>query len=464
MEIFGTDGVRGKANVFPMTAEMALKIGKAAGILLREKCEGKKIKVILGKDTRLSGYLIESALTAGLVSVGVKVYLVGPMPTPAIAHLTKSFAADAGIVISASHNPYEDNGIKFFDKNGWKLGDSLTRRIEKLILEEIDTSEFVGSKIGRADRIDDARGRYIEYVKSSVSNRSLEGLKVVLDCANGAAYHIAKFILKELGAEVVVLNASPNGLNINNGCGATHPEVISAAVIEHNADCGIALDGDADRIIMCDELGNVLDGDFIVAIAAKALKESGKLHMNTVVRTVMVNMGFVAAMKDIGVNVVQTAVGDKHVLSKMREGSYSVGGEQSGHIAFLEHSTTGDGMLSGLKILDIMKRSGKKLSALASVMRKFPQVIINVPIVRKVPFESISALSEELDFVRRELGETGKVLVRYSGTQMLCRVTLQGKDESEIHKFAEKISAILLEQIGEKGETRSNVAVAQQAH
>ncbi|MBT4604585.1 phosphoglucosamine mutase [archaeon] len=440
MKLFGTDGIRGKANVYPITAEMALKLGKAVGIVFRN---GKKTKtkIIIGKDTRLSCYLIESALVAGLVSVGVDAYLVGPMPTPAVAHLTKSFAADAGIVITASHNPYMDNGIKFFDRHGWKIDNETINKIEELTLQEnISTQNITGDQIGQAHRIDDARGRYIEFAKNSINNRSLAGIKVVLDCANGAAYNIAKFILKELGAQVITLNASPNGRNINDNCGATHPELIAKEVINHNANCGIALDGDADRIVMVDENGNVLDGDFIIAIAANYLKQTNSLTNNTVIQTVMVNQGFVSSMNQLGIKTIQTKVGDKHVLKKMRELGAVLGGEQSGHIAFLEHCTTGDGMITGLKILDIMQKTQKPLSELSKVMTKFPQVLINLEVKQKPALESLSTLNQLITNAKNQLQDTGKVLVRYSGTQMQLRVMVQGQDKEQITILAQEIA------------------------
>ncbi|MBU1974593.1 MAG: phosphoglucosamine mutase, partial [Nanoarchaeota archaeon] len=336
-KLFGTDGIRGKANTYPMTVDIALKVGKAAGIILRN---GKKCKVVIGKDTRLSGYMIESALAAGLLSMGIEVYFVGPMPTPAIAHITRSFAADAGVVISASHNPYEDNGIKFFDAHGFKLPDDVEEKIEQLALSDLNTDNITGEDVGKAHRISDARGRYIEFAKNSIKNMSLKGLKIVLDCANGAAYHVTKYILTELGAEVILKNTFPNGKNINERCGALYPELLRDDVLLENADLAIALDGDADRVIMLDEKGEVVCGDRMMGIVALEMLREGTLKQNTLVTTVMSNLGLTKAIESAGGKVVQTKVGDRYVVEEMRKNDYNLGGEQSGHIIFLDHTTT----------------------------------------------------------------------------------------------------------------------------
>ena len=444
-KLFGTDGVRGKANVYPMTVDVALKIGKAAGLVFKN---GHKSKVIIGKDTRLSGYMIESALAAGLLSMGIEVYFVGPMPTPAIAHITKSFAADAGVVISASHNPYEDNGIKFFDANGFKLPDSTEEKIEQLALSDLNTENITGEEIGQAHRINDARGRYIEFAKNSIRNMSLKGLKIVLDCANGAAYHVTKYILTELGAEVILKNTFPNGKNINEKCGAMHPELLKDDVLLENADLAIALDGDADRVIMLDEKGQVVCGDGMMAIAALELLREGKLKQNTLVTTVMSNLGLVKAIEQAGGRVIQTKVGDRYVVEEMRRNGYNLGGEQSGHIIFLDHSTTGDGTISALQILRTMKKTGKKLSELASVIEMYPQVMVNVQVKEKKPVEEMPLVSSKIKEIEQILGTEGRVLVRYSGTSNKLRVMLEGKVKEEIENYANIIAEEVRKEVG----------------
>lgn len=449
-KLFGTDGVRGKANTFPMTADMALKLGQSAGLVFRkhrQKCGG--IKAVIGKDTRRSGYMFEYALTAGLCSVGIDVYLVGPMPAPAIAHLTKSFAADLGIVISASHNSADDNGIKFFDASGFKLPDDFEEELEAMMDSEINTEDITCDVVGKAHRIDDAAGRYIEYTKNSIKNKSLEGIKIVLDCANGAAYKVAPLIFRELGADVIVLNNKPDGSNINDGCGSQHPEVIRAGVLGHKADIGIALDGDADRVIMVDEKGNDVDGDHLIAMCAIDMKRRAKLNKDTVVVTVMANIGFDMAMKNNGIKVVKTKVGDRYVVEEMRDNDYMLGGEQSGHIIFFNRSTTGDGTLSALQVLALMKYSGKQLSKLAECMYSYPQVLKNVMVTERKPLEEMPKVQEVIKDIETKLGSDGRVLVRYSGTENKCRVMLEGKDESEIDVFCDKIVDAIKKEIGE---------------
>ena len=448
-KLFGTDGIRGKSNTFPMTADLALKLGQAAAAVFKRHLNKEKITAVIGKDTRKSGYLFEYALTSGLCSMGVDVYLVGPMPTPAIAHLTKSFAADFGIVISASHNPATDNGIKFFDTDGFKLPDEVEEEIESLMDSNIDTSEINGTAVGKAKRIDDAAGRYIEYTKNSIKNKLLAGLKIILDCANGAAYKVAPLIFRELGAEVIVLNNSPDGLNINEQCGSLHPDVIKSAVLGRKADIGIALDGDADRVIMVDEKGNDVDGDHIMAMCALDMKNRGKLNKNTVVVTVMTNIGFDIAMKKAGINVVKTKVGDRYVVEEMRQNDYSLGGEQSGHIIFFNRSTTGDGTLSALQVLALMKHSRKKLSDLAKIMASYPQTLVNIMVRQKKPIEKMLGVCEAIAGAEKRLGSDGRVLVRYSGTENKCRVMLEGRDENEINLLADNIALKIKEEIGE---------------
>ncbi|MBD3203606.1 phosphoglucosamine mutase [Candidatus Woesearchaeota archaeon] len=446
-KLFGTDGVRGCANKYPITAEMALKIGKAAAVVLKKSA--KNPKFIIGKDTRLSGYMLEYALTSGITSIGADVLLVGPLPTPAVAHLTRSFAADAGIMISASHNPAEDNGIKLFDKNGFKLPDEVEEKIEKMIfIKNLSEHNVSSLKIGRAYRIDDAQGRYIEYAKASVNNISLKGLKVVVDCANGAGYKVSPTIFRELGADVVVINNSPDGLNINKDSGALHPEILKAAVLGHQADIGISLDGDADRIISVDEKGNILDGDILMAVSALHMKNKGKLKNNTVVVTKYTNLGFDDLMKKNSIKVVRVKNGDRYVIEEMRKNNFNLGGEQSGHIIFSDYNSTGDGTISGLQILRIMKLTGKKLSELSSEFERYPQVLLNVDISEKKTFKKIPGFSKKLKQAEKQLKENGRVFVRYSGTQDVCRIMVEGKDKDQINGLANQLKKIIKKEIG----------------
>ena len=447
-KLFGTDGIRGVANIFPMTPEMVLSIGKATAHVFKEKCGKEKPKFVIGKDTRLSGYMIENALASGIVSVGADVLLVGPMPTPAIAYLTKSLNADAGIVLSASHNPAEDNGIKIFSENGHKLSDNVEDEIEKYVLSgKIKTEHIKGDLIGKAHRVDDAKERYIEFAKASVESMSMKGLRVILDCANGAAYNTAPHILSELGAEVVVLNDRPDGLNINLDCGALHPEKMMEVVKEENAHIGIALDGDADRVIVCDENGRSVDGDHIIAICAINMKEKGALRKNSVVVTIMANKGFDIAMAKERIKVVKTKVGDRYVVDEMRKKGYVLGGEQSGHIIFSNYTTTGDGMISALQLLRIMKERGEKLSKLAECMTSLPQVLVNVDVKEKKDISKLK-VNKNIKDAESKLGEKGRVLVRYSGTQNLCRIMIEGENKREIQKIANDIAKTMKKELG----------------
>ncbi len=437
-KLFGTDGVRGKANIYPMNAETALKLGKAAATVFMN---GKKRhKIVIGKDTRISCYMIENALTSGILSMGVDVLLVGPMPTPAISHLTKSFAADAGIVISASHNPAEDNGIKFFDSNGFKLSDETEKKIEELAFSEIEVGHITGELLGRAKRIDDAQGRYIEFAKNSINNLSLKGLKIVLDCANGAAYKVSPLIFEELGAQIITINNNPNGLNINDECGALHPEQMKKFVMQYEADIGIALDGDADRVIMVDENANEVDGDEIMAMCGIYMKKKGILNKNTITATILSNIGLEIAMKEKGIAITRTLVGDRHVIEEMRKNNYNLGGEQSGHIIFLDYTKTGDGTISALQVLRIMKETGKKLSELAKCMKKFPQVNVNVDVKKRIDFETMPNVVEKINKTKKKLKNNGRVIVRYSGTQNVARIMVEGDNEKEIKKYAKEIA------------------------
>ena len=447
-KLFGTDGIRGVANIFPMTPEMVLSIGKATAHVFKEKCGKEKPKFVIGKDTRLSGYMIENALASGIVSVGADVLLVGPMPTPAIAHLTKTLNADAGIVLSASHNPAEDNGIKIFSENGHKLSDNVEDEIEKYVLSgKIKTEHIKGDLIGKAHRVDDAKERYIEFVKASVESMSLKGLRVILDCANGAAYNTAPHILSELGAEVVVLNDRPDGLNINLDCGALHPEKMMEIVKKEKAHIGIALDGDADRVIVCDENGRSVDGDHIIAICAINMKEKGILKKNSVVVTIMANKGFDIAMAKERIKVVKTKVGDRYVVDEMRKKGYVLGGEQSGHIIFSNYTTTGDGMISALQLLRIMKERREKLSKLAECMTSLPQVLVNVDVKEKKDISKLK-VNKNIKDAESKLGEKGRVLVRYSGTQNLCRIMIEGENKREIQKIANDIAKTMKKELG----------------
>lgn len=447
--LFGTDGVRGVANIPPMTTETAMQLGRAAAYVFKNG--HKRHRLVIGKDTRLSGYMLENALVAGICSMGVDVLQVGPLPTPGIAFITSSMRADAGVVISASHNPYQDNGIKFFSRDGFKLPDDLEMKLEELVVStEIDTLRPIAEDVGKAFRIDDAVGRYVVFLKNTFPrDLDLQGLKIVLDCAHGAAYRVAPAVLEELGAEVVALGVKPNGININDGCGSTYPEVISKAVVEHGADLGIALDGDADRVIFVDESGREVDGDHIMAICGAEMIKAGQLNKNTVVATVMSNMGFEIAMKQLGGKVVRTAVGDRYVVEEMRRCGYNLGGEQSGHMIFLDHNTTGDGVLSALQVLAIVQRSGKPLSELARVMTSLPQVLVNVRVRQKTDLREIPEIRQAIEEIETDLGDNGRVLIRYSGTEPLLRIMIEGQDQQSIERQAEEIAELSKKHLGE---------------
>ncbi len=448
-KLFGTDGIRGIANNYPMTPEMITKIGKAIAHYFKEKNGKPRHKIVIGKDTRLSGYMVEYALTSAICSAGVNVMLVGPMPTPAIAHLTKSLNCDAGIVLSASHNPAQDNGIKIFDENGFKLSDEAEEKIESYVFsEEINNDHIKGMLIGKTYRIDDARGRYIEFAKSSIKSLSLCGLKVVLDCANGAAYHIAPAILHELGADVVMLNCNPDGLNINLNCGATHPEVIQQKVKEVGADIGIALDGDADRAIFCDENGELVDGDKIMAIAAIQFMKNNKLNRNTLVVTDYSNLGINTAIENAGGSVVRVQNGDRYVAEEMRKNNYVIGGEKSGHIIFGRYSTTGDGVITCLQMLNILKKTGSRLSELAQCMQELPQIFVNIDVREKKRFDEMPGVYAKIKDAENKLNGNGRLLLRYSGTQNMCRVMVEGMNKELITQIAEDIKNEIAKEVG----------------
>jgi phosphoglucosamine mutase len=447
-KLFGTDGIRGPVNEFPITAEIALRMGKAVANVLRSSGPDRN-RVLIGKDTRISGYMLETALTSGLVSMGMDVLLVGPLPTPAVAHLTKSMGAAAGIMITASHNPYEDNGLKIFGPDGYKLTDEHEALVERHILGlEPETAPLPPARIGKAHRIDDARGRYIEFAKHTADNISLRGLKVVVDCGHGAAYFIAPLIFKELGAEVITTGIHPDGLNINHGCGALHPEHAGELVRKHNADLGISLDGDADRVIFTDASGQVVSGDRILALCAISLKEQGKLRKDTLVATVMSNLGLREAMKQHGIAVKTTAVGDRHVIECIRQNGYSFGGENSGHLIFADHATTGDGILSALQVLRMMRGRDATIAQLATVMHEYPSQLANLPVPAKPPLDSLPNLQRLMEAATAEFGDMGRHLIRYSGTENKIRVLVEHREAQACQAWVERFSAAIRQEIG----------------
>jgi phosphoglucosamine mutase len=443
-KLFGTDGVRGKANVHPMTAEVALALGQAVAHVLRVP-GGERRRIIIGKDTRLSGYLFEDALAAGICAMGVDVIQVGPMPTPGMAFLAQDMRCHAGVMISASHNAYHDNGIKFFTSDGYKLPDAVEERIEALIASgELARLRPGPDEIGRARRIDDAEGRYVVFLKNTFPRSlSLDGLRVVLDCANGAAYKVGPTVLRELGAEVFALGVKPDGRNINEGCGSLHPERTAEKVREVRADVGIALDGDADRAILVDERGEVVDGDSLLAIFARDLQGRGALAGGKVVGTVMCNLGLEKALEAMGAGLLRTQVGDRYVVEAMRSGGYNLGGEPSGHIIFLDHNTTGDGLISALQTLAIMRRQDKPLSELHEGFERYPQVLLNVEVVKKRPIESLPSVVEAVRRVEAEFAGRGRVLIRYSGTEPKARVMVEGEDEGHVNRVAADLAGEL---------------------
>jgi phosphoglucosamine mutase len=442
-KLFGTDGVRGVANVHPMTAEVVMQLGRALAYLIRNG--NHRHRVIVGKDTRLSGYLLEQALSAGIMSMGVDVVLVGPLPTPAIANLTTSMRADAGAVISASHNPYQDNGIKFFWRDGFKLPDETEATIEAMIADNsIDHLRPTATKIGGAVRLDDAVGRYIVFLKNTFPRElTLEGLTLVADCANGAAYKVLPHVLEELGAKVIKLGVNPNGRNINDKCGALHPEGLAAAVKKNGANLGIAVDGDADRLIVVDEKGEVVDGDALMAICTGELVRRKALAKRTLVATVMSNVGLERAVAPWGVKVLRTKVGDRYVVEEMRKNGYSFGGEQSGHLVFLDHATTGDGTLAALQALAVMCRQGKSMSELKQIFEAVPQTLLNVEVKQKRDLEELPDVMKAIREVEKKLRAEGRVLVRFSGTEPKARVLIEGPDAKKNKAFAEEIGGAL---------------------
>ena len=445
--LFGTDGIRGVANLYPLTPEFAFRLGRAATAFFKK--DEKKPFLAIGRDTRLSGPMLEESLASGISSAGGDVFKLGVLPTPAIAHLTKSLKADAGIVISASHNPYYDNGIKFFSRRGFKLSDDYEIRIEELLLKKKRVPRPTRRGIGRIYSIDNAFRRYEEFaLKSFPPGLNLRGYKIVVDCANGATYRVAPQILRELGAEVIVLYNSPDGTNINRKCGSLYPEVVRSEVLKKRADVGISLDGDGDRVILIDEKGEVVDGDQVMTLCAQELIKKRRLHKKTLVATVMSNLGLDLALERMGGKVIRTPVGDRHVLDKMLKEKLNLGGEQSGHIIFLEHNTTGDGIITALQILSIMKKRKKPLSELAQIMEKFPQVLVNVRIKKKKDPMKVLEIKKEIERAGEKLGSGGRILVRPSGTEPLIRVMIEGKDKKEIETIARNISKVIHKKLG----------------
>ena len=440
---FGTDGMRGVANTAPMTSETVTRLGMA--IAARLRAPGRHTRIAIGKDTRLSGYMFESALASGIVSIGADVWLTGPLPTPGIAFITSSMRCDAGVVISASHNPYQDNGIKVFARDGFKLPDEVEMEIEALMDDPaLDAQRAKPEEVGYARKIEDSRGRYVVYCKATFpSELTLDGLRIVVDGAHGAAYKVGPSVFEELGAKVIAIHTNPNGKNINDRAGALHPDAMAEAVRLHDAHIGIAFDGDADRLVLCDEHGEIVDGDAVMALCAIEMLERNRLAHKTLVTTVMSNLGLELAMKRAGGKLVRTAVGDRYVVEEMRRGGYNLGGEQSGHLVFLDHATTGDGIVAALRVLAVMVQKQKPLSELAKVMTKSPQVLINTKVDRKIPLAQLPGVSAMIKDVETALGEEGRVLVRYSGTESKVRVMIEGPNQDQLTAWANDIAEAL---------------------
>jgi len=453
--IFGTDGVRGRANQEPVTAETALKLGRAAAHVFKnlnpESRSREKHRIVIGKDTRLSGYMLENALASGILSMGVDVLLIGPLPTPGVARITLALRADAGMVITASHNPYHDNGIKFFRHDGYKLDDSIEAQIEEFVSSgQIDNIRPTADAIGKAVRIDDALGRYVEFVKRSFPRgQTLEGMRIVVDCAHGAAYKSTPVALRELGAEVIAYGDQPDGKNINSNCGSIHPQYLCHKVEKHTAQIGIAHDGDADRVLLCDENGKLIDGDDILAICALDLLKNGELRDNTLVGTVMTNSGLKAAITEAGGTLIRTDVGDKHIIDAMLKDGYNLGGEPSGHIVFGDHSTAGDGLVAALQILRIMKTTGQPLSRLAQCWTRHPQVLTNISVKEKKPFEELNGVMDLVHEAEADLARNGsRLLLRYSGTEPKARLLLEGPEDATLQEWNKKIAGAIKAQLG----------------
>ena len=446
--LFGTDGIRGVANADPMTGEMAMQLGRAIAHIFKD-VKGRH-RVVVGKDTRLSGYMLETALASGVCSMGADVMLVGPLPTPGIAFITTSMRANAGVVISASHNPYYDNGIKVFSQDGFKLPDEMEHMIEELILSNhLDSLRPTASAVGKAHRIDDAVGRYVVFLKNTFPNHlTLDGLRIALDCANGAAYRVAPTVFEELGAEVITIGVEPDGENINKNCGSLHPEAVSRLLLEKEADIGIALDGDADRIVFVDRKGRQVDGDYILAICALQLLSQNRLRKRTLVTTVMSNIGLDKTIQKAGGKVIRTQVGDRYVVEEMVRGKFNLGGEQSGHTIFLDYNTTCDGVLTALQVLAIMKQKERSLDELTQVMEPFPQVLHNVEVKEKKNLSDIPEIEKKIRGIEKTLGDSGRILVRYSGTEPLLRIMIEGENETRLRGFAEDLAQLVKKYLG----------------
>jgi phosphoglucosamine mutase len=438
-QLFGTDGIRGKANVYPMTPDLVLRLGQAIGLFF--KSERTHPKILIGKDTRKSGYMLEQALCSGICSVGVDAYFLGPLPTPGIAYLTRGMRASAGVVISASHNPFQDNGIKLFSADGYKLPDSDEEQIEHLITDVVSSQELpTGTKLGNAHRIDDAIGQYAVYLKEQFPKHlTLDGLRIVVDCANGASYKVAPKVFTELGAEVFLHGVEPDGTNINLHCGALEPEALRERVLLYKADIGVALDGDSDRLLLVDHRGEVVDGDEIMAICGSRMIGKGHLNHNTLVSTVMSNMGLDIALAKAGGKVARAKVGDRYVMEEMVKGGFNFGGEQSGHLIFRDSATTGDGILAALHVLEIMIEEGKSVCDLKKCMERLPQILKNVNVKRKVPLEQLPDLSKMIHAFGDKLGKKGRILFRYSGTEDVARIMVEGADAQEIETMAAEL-------------------------
>jgi len=444
---FGTDGIRGKANVYPISPDLVLKLGQAIGLHFKDAQTHPKI--LIGKDTRRSGYMLEQALSAGICSVGVDTSFLGPLPTPGIAYLTRGMRATAGIVLSASHNPFYDNGIKIFSSNGYKLPDEVELAIEKLLDNpNLAVNLPTGAKIGRASRVDDAIGQFAVYLKEQFPKHlTLEGMRIVIDCANGAAYRVAPKVFTELGAEVFQIGVDPDGTNINNGCGALYPQKLQERVMLYKADIGLAFDGDADRLVVVDNKGDIVDGDEIMAICALRMIKQNKLNHNTLVSTVMSNGGLEIALAKVGGKVVRAQVGDRYVMEQMISGNYNLGGEQSGHLIFKDSATTGDGVLAGLAVLQAVLEEEKPVSELRKCMEKLPQILKNVEVKEKIPLEKLPELSSAIAKAEKKLGANGRVLFRYSGTESKARIMVEGSDKKDIETMASELCQVTISTI-----------------
>ncbi len=445
--IFGTDGIRGVANIEPMTVEMALRVGRAIGYLFRNSSKGR---IIIGKDTRLSGYMLEAALVAGICSMGSDAILLGPFPTPGIGFITKDMRADAGVVISASHNPYQDNGIKVFNREGMKLSDEMEKELEELVFSgKIDHVRPTATHIGKAYRVVDALGRYIVHLKRTFpSGLSLDGIKIVIDCAHGATYKVAPAVFSELGAQVVVMNCAPDGTNINRECGAVYPQAMASRVAKEGAHIGVAFDGDGDRAILADEDGRILDGDYVLSICGLDLLKSGTLPKRTVVATVMSNMGLEFTLAPYQGRVLRTTVGDRYVFEEMEREGCALGGEASGHVIFRDHASTGDGIITALQVLKVMIKRNASLSMLSREVIRLPQVHRSLPVTRTPPLESLPEVQRELEWARGVLREKGRVLVRYSGTEPKVRIMVEGEDQGLISHILDRLSAAMSKSLG----------------